>query len=84
MDTGGVDPDAALDLLKAILAGTVRLPGAACVGRHQLFDQTPGNDHQQRRAERIRLAQAARLCAACPAIRHCPSVTVSAELKEPA
>ena len=80
-----MDPDAALDLLKAILAGTVRLPGAACIGRHDLFDRTPGNGgHQHQHQEQIRRAEAARLCATCPAIPHCTSATVSTELKEPA
>jgi WhiB family redox-sensing transcriptional regulator len=79
-----MDADAALDLLKEILAGVPRLPGAACIGRHELFDPVPGNGgHQHQRQEQIRRAEAARLCATCPAIRHCPSVTVL-ELKKPA
>jgi len=80
-----MDADAALALLKAILADSVRLPNAACVGRHELFDPIPGNGgDQHQRQEQIRRAEAARLCAGCPAILHCPSVTVSIELKEPA
>lgn len=79
-----MDSDSALALLKAILADTVRLPGAACVGRHELFDQTPGNGRRYQCQERTRLAEAARVCATCPAIRHCMSVTVFTELKEPA
>jgi hypothetical protein len=49
-----------------------------------MFDPVLGNGHQYQRQEQIRLAKAARLCTTCPAIRHCPSVTVSTELKEPA
>jgi hypothetical protein len=80
-----MDADATVELLREILAGVPRLPGARCIGKHELFDPVPGNGgHQHRRQERIRRAEAARLCAGCPAIRHCPSVTVSIELKEPA
>lgn len=85
MGTASMDADATLALLTAILTDTVRLTGAACIGQHELFDPVPGNGgHQHQRQERIRRAEAARLCARCPAIRHCPSVTVPAELKEPA
>jgi hypothetical protein len=49
-----------------------------------MFDPVVGNGRQYRDQEQIRLAEAARLCATCPAIRHCTSVTVSPELKEPA
>ena len=79
-----MDADATLDLLKEILAGVPRLTGAACIERHEMFDPVLGNGHQYQRQEQIRLAKAARLCTTCPAIRHCPSVTVSTELKEPA
>jgi hypothetical protein len=80
-----MDREASIKLLSTILADTVRLTGAACIGRHELFDRTPGNGgHQHQRQEQIRRAEAARLCATCPAIRHCPSVTVFIELKKPA
>jgi hypothetical protein len=36
-----VDPDGTIKLLSAILAGTPRLDGAACVSHHQLYDETP-------------------------------------------
>jgi hypothetical protein len=79
-----MDADATLALLKAILAGTVRLTGAACIGKHQLFDPLPGNGNQaHREQERARVARALACCAGCPAIRHCPSVTVL-ELKKTA
>jgi hypothetical protein len=67
-NTDPVDHDGTIKLLSKILADLPRLPGAACIGRHEWFDRT----------------QAARLCATCPAIRHCTSVTVSTELKAPA
>jgi hypothetical protein len=41
---GEVDAHVMLALLKEILVGTVQLPGAACIGRHELFDAAPGND----------------------------------------
>jgi hypothetical protein len=81
-NTDPVDHDGTIELLSKILADTVRLTGAACIGRHELFGQTPGNGgHQHQRQEQIRRAEAARLCAGCPAIQHCTSVTVSTELK---
>lgn len=79
-----MDADAVVALLKEILADLLRLPGAACIGKHAMFDPVIGNGLQYRDQEQIRLAKAARLCATCPAIRHCPSVTVFTELKEPA
>lgn len=39
-----LDAHAVLALLKEILVGTVQLPSAACIGRHELFDAAPGND----------------------------------------
>jgi hypothetical protein len=36
-DTAKVDPEGAIKLLSAILAGTLRLPGAACIGHHRLY-----------------------------------------------
>lgn len=79
-----MDADSALLLLREILVDLPRLPNAACVGRHQLFDPVLGNGRQYQRQEQIRLAEAARLCAECPAIRHCTTVTVFSEKKEPA
>jgi hypothetical protein len=73
---GTMDREASIKLLSTILADTVRLTGAACIGKHQLFDQIPGNGGHPHQ-EQIRRAEAARLCARCPAIRHCPSVTVT-------
>jgi hypothetical protein len=57
-----LDADAALALLKAILADTVRLSNAACIGRHELFDPVLGNGQRYRDQERVRLTKAARVC----------------------
>lgn len=79
-----MDADGALLLLREILTDLPRLTGAACIGKHATFDPIVGNGHQYRDQERARLAEAARVCATCPAIRHCPTATVFTELKEPA
>jgi hypothetical protein len=76
----GMDADATLALLKQILAGTVRLPGAACVGRHRLFDSVVGNGHRYRDQEHTRIARAAACCATCPARAQCPTATTSSTI----
>lgn len=38
-----MDPDATVRLLTAILTDQPRLVGAACIGRHELFDPICGN-----------------------------------------
>lgn len=58
LNTAGTDADAALALLKVILADTVRLPHASCVGRHEMFDPILGNGRQYQAQEQIRLATA--------------------------
>lgn len=79
-----MDRDGSIKLLSTILTNIPRLTGASCIGHHRLFDPLPGNGNQAIRAqERHRVARAAACCAGCPAIRHCPSVTVTTELKEP-
>jgi hypothetical protein len=48
-----MDRDASITLLSAILAGTPRLPGTACLGHHQLDDESPGRVQlDQRRGTR--------------------------------
>ncbi len=85
VNTGAVDREASIKLLAAILTDPPWLSGAACIGRHEMFDPVPGHGgHQHQRQERIRRVQAARLCAGCPAIRRCTTVTVFSEKKEPA
>jgi hypothetical protein len=74
-----MDADATVELLREILADLPRLPGARCIGKHVLFDPVPGNGgHQHRRQEQIRLAEAARVCAGCPVIGRCTTVTTIA------
>ena len=79
-----MDREGSIKLLSAILANQPHLPGAACRGQHELFDPIRGRGPRFQRQEQIRLAEAAQVCAGCPAIRPCQSVTVFAELKEPA
>ena len=47
-----MDPDGTIKLLSAILAGTPRLDGAACVGHHQLYDEIPRSGQLDQRRER--------------------------------
>ncbi len=61
-----MDRDASTKLLEAILAGTPRLDGAACVGQYQLFDDLPGVATSTHHQEQIRLAEAAQVCAGMP------------------
>ncbi|MFZ0118120.1 MAG: hypothetical protein WAL99_01450 [Pseudonocardiaceae bacterium] len=77
MDTGPVDREASVKLLAAILVDRPQLTGAACIGKHAMFDPIVGNGNQYRDQERVRLAKAAQLCAGCPAVQRCTSVTVA-------
>ncbi len=63
-------------LLTAILADQPRLVGAACCGRHELFDPIRRNEPGFQRHEQTRRTEAARICAGCPGVRaQCPKVT---------
>ncbi|MDQ2882553.1 MAG: hypothetical protein M3Y48_15475 [Actinomycetota bacterium] len=78
MDTATVDPDGTVRLLSAILAGVRPLPGASCVGHHELYDELHGGyGRRHRDQERERLARAAvaarRLSGAQAASRSPPS-----------
>ncbi|MGH3548271.1 MAG: hypothetical protein ACRDQU_09185 [Pseudonocardiaceae bacterium] len=78
MDTATVDPDGTVRLLSAILAGVQPLPGAKCVGQHELYDERHGGyGRRHRDQERERLARAAACCAGCPARTKCTTVTTS-------
>ncbi len=77
-NTATVDPDGTVRLLIAILTGQPQLPGAACRGRHELFDPIRCIDPQHYRQEQIRRTEAARICAGCPMIHRCPDVTTTA------
>lgn len=74
-----MDREASVKLLAAILTDLPQLTGAACVGKHRMFDPVIGNGLQCRDRERVRvrLAKAARVCAGCPVIQRCTSVTVA-------
>ncbi|NKS20857.1 hypothetical protein GS467_06485 [Rhodococcus hoagii] len=59
---------------RAVLEGIYneRLRGAACVGRHELFDAELDREPAQARSRRHRAAQA--ICARCPVITACDQV----------
>jgi hypothetical protein len=56
-----------LDALLGAMAATPALPGAKCVGRHDLFDLRDLSDPERPDAE----AQALALCRSCPALAGC-------------
>ncbi len=74
-NTADVDPDGTVRLLTAILVDQPKLDGAACRGRHELFDPIRCIDPQHYRQEQIRRTEAARICSTCPARTRCPTVT---------
>lgn len=57
------------DSLAGIFTGIPELPGAACVGRSDLFD--PRGDYEPAERARQRHDVAVQICAACPALRPC-------------
>ncbi len=59
-----MDPDGVVRLVGVILRDTPHLPGAACRGRFELFDDVAREDPALRAA---RLRAAAALCLGCPA-----------------
>ncbi|MGH3823794.1 MAG: hypothetical protein ACRDRA_13340 [Pseudonocardiaceae bacterium] len=62
VNTGTVDRDGAVLLLEVILFDLPRLPGANCIGRHELYDELPGrpSPDEQRSAEPARRGPRAR------------------------
>ncbi|MDQ2884024.1 MAG: hypothetical protein M3Y48_23455 [Actinomycetota bacterium] len=73
-----MDPEGSIKLISAILAGVRRLPGASCVGRHELYDELHGGyGRRHRDQERERHDLAAACCAGCPARTRCTTVTTS-------
>lgn len=62
-----MDPDGVARLVGVILAGAPSLPGAACRGRYDLFDEVPDRDPERHLLQRQRLELAAELCCGCPA-----------------
>ncbi|MGH3547873.1 MAG: hypothetical protein ACRDQU_07110 [Pseudonocardiaceae bacterium] len=69
-----MDPDGTVKLLSAILAGVRPLPGAKCIGRHELYDEVIREDPD---TAAWRPGAATRLCLGCPARPQCPTVTTS-------
>ncbi|MGH3769027.1 MAG: hypothetical protein ACRDS0_31685 [Pseudonocardiaceae bacterium] len=70
---------AVVALLEAILTDLPKLDGAACRGRHEMFDPIRGNGHLYQQEERIRFAKdRPDLRAGCPVIHRCPDVTTTA------
>lgn len=61
--------DGSLSLLKLILTDLPALPGAACVGRPELFD--PAHRAELPADVAYRHRAAARLCHACPVLDAC-------------
>lgn len=85
VNTGAVDREASIKLLAAILTDLPWLPGTACIGRHEMFDRYPATAATSTSAKNESGERKARdICAGCPAIRRCTTVTVFSEKKEPA
>jgi hypothetical protein len=76
-----MDREASIKLLSTILADTVRLPGAACIGKHRMYDPIVENRHRYRDREWARLTKAARVCAGCPVIQRCNTVATMATVE---
>lgn len=65
-----LDGEGVIRLLSRTLASTVRLPGAACAGRPELFD--PAGEYEPRQSVIRRHEAAARMCTfTCPALDEC-------------
>lgn len=60
----------ALPLLIAVLTDRPNLPGAACIGRHELFDLAVHPEDRRTASAQARFA-AARLCGTCPHTSTC-------------
>jgi hypothetical protein len=78
LDTVPMDREGSIKLLSGILAVTPRLPGAACVGRHEHYDELPGRGPEHH--ERERVVRAVACCATCPARVRCPTVITSSTI----
>ena len=63
------DADATIELLKHILTDAPALDGAACDGRHELFDAAHRGEDRDQILYRHRAAQA--ICVTCPALDAC-------------
>lgn len=68
-----MDPEGTIQLLTEIVRGVPSLPGAACRGRHELYDELPaGRGPERAAAEQERVAAAVMVCCGCPARSACP------------
>lgn len=66
------DPDGTIKLLGVILRGLPNLTGAACHGRHELFDELTGRlSPRVRELQRQRDSLAVEMCRGCPARPAC-------------
>ncbi|MDQ3762607.1 MAG: hypothetical protein M3460_13355 [Actinomycetota bacterium] len=72
-----MDRDAALRLLELILRDQQALPGAACRGRHRIFDPVEGRTPQASAERRRRAALTVRCCAGCVVRHRCPVARTS-------
>ncbi|MGH3936451.1 MAG: hypothetical protein ACRDS1_15980 [Pseudonocardiaceae bacterium] len=73
-----MDADGVVRLVAEIVRSVPNLPGAACVGRYDLFDEPVGRGGPERHdQERQRLQRGVALCRTCPARPGCP-VSVAA------
>jgi hypothetical protein len=66
-----MDREGTITLLSVILAGIPQLNGAACVGRHHLYDEIPGRGQNDQRRQSYQAA--AGVCSRCPVPVLCPS-----------
>jgi hypothetical protein len=73
-----VDHDGTIMLVTAILRGTPSLPGAACRGEHELYDDVPGQSHRSHMLRRENFAASLILCRGCPVRPACPAASVAA------
>lgn len=59
------------EFAKAVLADTPNLTGAACAGRHALFDPQAHEDGETTQQAAARHERAMSLCRWCPALAEC-------------
>jgi hypothetical protein len=67
-------------LLAEIVRGAPSLPGAACMGQHELYDESPGSGPKYQRG---RIERAAACCAGCPVQAKCTAVVTSGAISIP-
>lgn len=65
-----------IEFAKRVLADTPNLSGAACIGRHALFDEQAHEDGETAEAAARRHQDAAALCRRCPVRAACRTAWV--------